>query len=382
MADEWNSLKGGLSTFNRELAIHLARNPKVDVTFFVPHGVCGSKVKEAAEEKGVTIIEAKQFTACTSQEQLFFPQIDHPIDIIIGHGVKLGRQAEVIRHFRGCKWVHAVHTVPEQLGMFKDYPNAIAKNEDKNFSELQLCKKADLVLPVGPKLESFYSGHLRCDKKEQDVVKFTPGILEDLMDAEQSPNENDVFQVLLFGRGDDEDFSLKGYDIAAKAFTLDELKNDSFHLKFVGVPRDQQDNFAQKILQYGIRKTQLSVGRYIEDRKRLKELLVNVDLVIMPSRTEGFGFTALEALSAGVPILVGKNSGFAKALSDVEFGDLCLVGSDNPKDWSDAITKVSKKKRGKRLKEMQSLRKSYEQMYSWKRECEALVARMWSKVNE
>ena len=66
-----------------------------------------------------------------------------------------------------------------------------------------------------------------------------------------------MFQVLLFGRGDDEDFSLKGYDIAAKAFTLDELKNDSFHLKFVGVPRDQQDNFAQKILQYGIRKTHL-----------------------------------------------------------------------------------------------------------------------------
>lgn len=135
-------------------------------------------------------------------------------------------------------------------------------------------------------------------------------------------------------------------------------------------------------MQYGIGKTQLSVGRYIEDRKRLKELLVNVDLVIMPSRTEGFGFTALEALSAGVPILVGKNSGFAKALNDVEFGDLCVVGSDNPKDWSDAITKVSKKKRGKRLKEMQSLRKSYEQMYSWKRECETLVDKMWSKVNE
>ena len=144
MADEWNSLKGGLSTFNRELAIHLARNPTVDVTFFVPHGVCGSKVKEAAEEKGVTIIEAKQFTACTSQEQLFFPQIDHPIDIIIGHGVKLGRQAEVIRHFRGCKWVHAVHTVPEQLGMFKDYPNAIAKMKTRTSVSFNCVKKPTL----------------------------------------------------------------------------------------------------------------------------------------------------------------------------------------------------------------------------------------------
>ena len=154
MADEWNSLKGGLSTFNRELAIHLARNPDVDVTFFVPHGVCGREVKETAKEKGVTIIEAEQLTACTSQEQLFFPPKDLPIDIIIGHGVKLGRQAQVIKNSHRCKWVH---TVPEQLGMFKDYPKAIAKGEEKNLSELELCAKADLVLPVGPKLESFYS---------------------------------------------------------------------------------------------------------------------------------------------------------------------------------------------------------------------------------
>ena len=231
MADEWNSLKGGLSTFNRELAIHLARNPKVDVTFFVPHGVCGREVKETAKEEGVTIIEAEQLTACTSQEQLFFPPKDLPIDIIIGHGVKLGRQAQVIKSSHRCKWVHVVHTVPEQLGMFKDYPKAIAKGEEKNLSELELCAKTDLVLPVGPKLESFYSRRLCYVKKEQDVMKFTPGLIEDLTDAEQSPHENDVFQVLVFGRGDNEDFRLKGYDIVAEAFALDELKKDCFHIK-------------------------------------------------------------------------------------------------------------------------------------------------------
>ena len=36
LADEWKSSKGGLSTINRELAIHLAEHPNVSVTFLVP----------------------------------------------------------------------------------------------------------------------------------------------------------------------------------------------------------------------------------------------------------------------------------------------------------------------------------------------------------
>ena len=51
----------------------------------------------------------------------------------------------------------------------------------------------------------------------------------------------------------------------------------------------------------------------------------------MPSRTEGFGLTALEALSAGIPILVSGNSGFAEALKKVEFGELYIV-----EDFKDA----------------------------------------------
>ena len=45
----------------------------------------------------------------------------------------------------------------------------------------------------------------------------------------------------------------------------------------------------------------------------------------MPSRTEGFGLTALEALSAGLPILVSGNSGFAHALRHLPSGILTLL---------------------------------------------------------
>ena len=36
LASEWSSKHGGLSTFNRELAIHLAKHPEVEVFFFLP----------------------------------------------------------------------------------------------------------------------------------------------------------------------------------------------------------------------------------------------------------------------------------------------------------------------------------------------------------
>ena len=380
LADEWNSLKGGLSTFNRELAIHLASRSETQVTVLVPHGACGEEEKVAAAKECVTIIEAKKLIACASHEELFFPPKDLRIDVVIGHGVKLGKQAQQITESHDCKWVQVVHTAPDELGMYKDYPKAIAQSEEKNQREVSLCEIADLVMAVGPKLKGFYSNHLRSFNKDQNVVEFTPGIMRDLIDVQQSLNENDVFQVLMFGRGDDEDFKLKGYDIAAGAFASHELKNDSYHLTFVGAAPGKQDEFAAKILKFGISKNQLSVKEYIKDRNRLKELLLRMDLVIMPSRTEGFGLTALEALSAGLPVLAGHNSGFSKALREVEFGELCVVNSDKPEDWSKAIKKVRQKERKKRLKEMQRLRESYERNYNWEEQCEILLREMRRKV--
>ena len=372
LADEWNSLKGGLSTFNRELAIHLASRSDTQLTVFVPQGACEEKEKAAAAEKFVSIIEAEELMTCDSLVELFFPPDDLEIDVVICHGVKLGQQAQKIRKSHECMWVQVVHTAPAELGMYKGYSNAITQSGVKNQREVSLCKIADLVMAVGPKLKGFYSDHLPHEKKK-DVVEFTPGIMRELNGVELSPYENHEFQVLMFGRGDDEDFELKGYDIAARAFTSHELKNDSYHFTFVGAAPGKEDEFADKILRHKISKNQLSVEEYIKDRDGLKELLLRMDLVIMPSRTEGFGLTALEALSTGLPVLAGHNSGFAKALQKIEFGELCVVNSDNPEDWSKAIKKVRQKERKKRLDEMQQLRKSYGQKYNWAEQCEILV---------
>ena len=245
-------------------------------------------------------------------------------------------------------------------------------------SSVELCKLADVVVPVGPRLREVYTSYLQRCKTDQDILSITPGLFQrefgDLV-AKQDPNEDGVFKVLLFGRGDDEDFELKGYNIAAKAFTDQRLKNKPYHLIFVGAPEGKQEEVREKLLQRGIAEAQLTVRKFIQSRDRLKDLLCEADLTIMPSKSEGFGLVALEALSAGLPILVGSRSGFAKALENVPSGFSCIVNSDDPAEWAKAIEAV-RTSHGMRLQDIKSLRASYEEMYSGKEQCEALVNRM------
>ena len=117
LASEWGSSKGGLSTINRELAIQLAKCPEVEITFFVPQ--CSEEDRNVALSHNIDIVEATRLPGYEELERLSFPREHLQIDIIVGHGVKLGRQAQVIRKSHKCKWVQVVHTDPEELGMFK-----------------------------------------------------------------------------------------------------------------------------------------------------------------------------------------------------------------------------------------------------------------------
>ena len=382
LGSEWGSSAGGLSTFNRELAIHLSEHPEVEISLLVPEGVCSDEDKTEAQSYGITVVDAKARVGFEQPlDWLSFPPQDHRIDVIIGHGVKLGRHGQVIRDSAqqpNCKWIQVVHTAPEDLSKHKDYSEPTSKGEKKHQDEVDLCKLADLVVPVGPRLKDAYSSYLR--RSEKDIFVFTPGLFDrEFGDLQQSPEEISKFKVLLCGRGDDEDFQLKGYRIAAKAFIDPRLKEDE--LVFVGATEGKEEKIRSKLIECGIDNDQLVVRKFIKSRKAMKDLLCEVDLSIMPSKSEGFGLVSLEALSAGLPILLGKKSGFARALQKIPFGDTCIVDSDEPKEWAEAIAKVRDNDREKRLEEAKALRESYKERYSWEEQCRALVKKMWRMVD-
>ena len=379
LGSEWRSSKGGLSTINRELAIQLAKHPNVDVSVYLPR--CSDEDRRAASSHNVQLIEAQELPGHDQPTDWLasLPDDHHP-HCVIGHEVHLGRQIPLIQRQQSCKWIQVVHTAPEELEMFKSYEE-ILRGENKHHSVVQLCESADEVVAIGPKLTDAYTGYLRSSKKDRDVFNLTPSIFSEFCNVKQASKERKNFCVLLIDHGDYEDFELKGYDIAMKAIA--QLKDKSYQLKFVGAPKGKEEEVVSKLLHYGIPRSQLTVRCFIKHQEQpsYANLFCEADLAIMPSRTEGFGLTGLEALSAGLPVLVSGNSGLGEALEEVPGGFPCVIHSEDPKEWADAIRVIRQKKRMVRLEEATLLREEYAAKYSWQRQCESLVEKMVNLVS-
>lgn len=367
MADEWGSRKGGVSTLNRELCKGLAQQPNVLVTLVVPK--YDQEEKQAALKHNVHLVTPD--SELPGFDSIGFPPDDLAIDAVIGHGRKLGPPAIATAKLKKCKRVHIVHTASEQISMFKNEKNAIADGGRKHQTEVDLSKTADVVVGIGPKLTENIKVSLRHCGRDVDVLNITPGIFSEFREVPQASEELESFSTLVFGRGNYEDFELKGYDIAARAVAG--LKDNTYKLIFVGAPEGEEENVKENLLKCDIFPNQLTVRGYRESREQLGRLFSEADLAIMPSRTEGFGLAALEALSAGLPILVSDNSGLGKALAEIPFGASVVVDSDKPEEWGKAIRRVRKKQRSIRLKEANTLRSNYDQKFKWQGQCASLV---------
>ena len=375
LSREWrSSTDGDLTTINRELAIQLAKHANVEVSVFLPE--CSEEDRNDAVRHRVQLVEAEKVIGWNPVDWLInFPD-GHVMDCVLGHGVSLGKQVQFIKKkHHHCKWIQVVHSAPEERGMFKNIPQGGQLQK----AEVELCKMADQIIAIGPKLADAYKRYLRGSKKDQNVFDLTPSIFSEFLNVEQVPEEGSTFNVLVIGSGDScEDFILKGFDVAARAVA--ELKDKSYILKFVGAPRGKEGEIADKLLEHGIDCNQLIVRSFSDSRELLADLFCEVDLTIMPSKTEGFGVSALEALSAGLPVLVSGNSGLGEALKKVPLGSQCVVDSEDPKEWAKKIKEVRHKKREVRLLESKLLREKYLEKYSWEGPIGSLVEKMYSLI--
>ena len=389
LCDEWKSSKGGLSTFNRELAINLAETTSGSMRIHCYVSRRDDQDREDAEQHGVNLITAQ--TVPGSRDPLDClkvppPELPNP-HIVIGHGRKLGTPAYHIVRGTRCKWIQFVHVFCEDLGKFKEttataVTDTIEENEEKHKMEIELCKAADAVVAVGSRLQRKYSRSLPNVK----VEIITPGIIEKFCNESVESGEHagllssvlhafksymfmKTFNVFMFGRATFEDLTLKGYDIVANAIGS---LGEEFELTFVGSSPGEHRNVEQWFLQKTcIKRKQITIRGYCTEQDELKGMFHQSDLVALPSRTEGFGLVGLEAISAGVPVLVSGESGIAKALQKVEGGKKVIVGSDEDKgEWARRTREMYKESAEEREANAVKLRENYRKVYSWKTECE------------
>ena len=385
LCDEWKSSKGGLSTFNRELAINLAETTTGSMKIHCYVSRSDDQDREEAKQHGVNLITAQ--TVPGSGDPLDWlkivpPELPHP-HIVIGHGRKFGIPAFHVERATRCKWIQFVHVFCEDLGKFKEttattVADTIEENEEKHKKEIELCKAADAVVAVGSRLQQKYSRSLPNVK----VEIITPGITgkfcnESIESGEHagvlSRTSNDMFMktfnVFMFGRADFEDLTLKGYDIVANAIGSLGVK---FELTFVGSSPGDHRNVEQWFLQKAcIKRKQLTIRGYCTEQDELKGMFHQSDLVALPSRTEGFGLVGLEAISCGVPVLVSGESGLAEALQEVQGGSNVIVQSDDDAvEWARRISEVSSQSPEERQTNARELRENYRKVYPWRMECE------------
>ena len=370
LSSEWrSSTDREVSTISRKLAIQLAKHPNVEVSVFLPK--CSEEDKRNAASHKIQLIEADELPG---HEPIFWlsslPR-NHDVDCVIGHGVHLGKQIPSIKRTTDCRWIQVVHSVHEEVGMYKN----ISEGEELQQTEIKLCKMADEVVAIGPKVAEAYKRYLCFAKEKKTILDLTPGVFSEFFNVVQATEERKTFCVLVIGSGDScEDFNVKGFNMAAEAIA--ELKDASFQLKFLYSPREKGKEIADKLLQHGISRNQLIVHSINDSRDVLANLFCEVDLAIMPSRTEGFGLPGLEALSAGLPVLVSGNSGLGEALREVPLGSFYVINSEDPKDWAREIKAVRQKSRTICLQESKLLCEHYAQTYDWERQCTSLVKRM------
>ena len=372
LCDEWKSSKGGLSTFNREFAINLAQATTGSMKIHCYVSNSDDRDRKDAKQHGVNLITARNVPGSADPlECLKFSPSELPNPhLVIGHGRKLGSPAYFLARSTKCKWIQFVHVYCEDLGKYKESATAaedtIEENEKKHKMEIELCKAADAVVAVGSRLQQKYSGNLPTVQVE--IV--TPGIFEKFSCESQFALHRSVknFRVFLFGRATFEDLSLKGYDIVANAIGS---LGKNFTLTFVGSPPGEHTKVEEWFLgNTRINRNQLTIRGYCSDPEELKTMFYQSDLVALPSRTEGFGLVALEAISAGVPILVSGESGIAEALEKVEGGNTVIVESDEDVgEWAQRITETSAESAEEREANAKRLRENYRKVYSWRTEC-------------
>ena len=375
ICNEWGSSKGGLPTFNREFAVNLAKESSEQIK--VHCYVCSSSEedREDARKQGVNLTTARRVPGSNDpMEWLKKPPSDLPNPhVVVGHGRKFGIAAHFISDRTNSWWIQFVHVFCEALGKYKleesNTSDAIAANEEKHKQELELCRAADLVVAVGSQLQRKYNRSL----PDVEVEAITPGIFEKFVIHDQARQldrsqqaEDEEFIIFMFGRGSFEDFVLKGYDIVGKAVAL---LGSKFELTFVGSPQDGHRKIENWFLtETNISRDQLTIREYC-DYEEMKNMFCEADTIVMPSRTEGFGLVALEAISAGVPVLASSKSGIAEALKNVKGGMSVVVNSNMPEDWAIRILGLSKLKLEHRHNHAKCLREQYGEIYSWKREC-------------
>ena len=200
----------------------------------------------------------------------------------------------------------------------------------KESTQRQIFSNPQHVFAVGPLLFT------RLSDIRKDAIQIMPGLYDMKPDV---PTHNLVAAVI--GRLDHDNSLMKGAPLACHGIAeavrrvrdagVPSSRLSHPILKLIGVSGELQSeakDIRSEIEQVAEQCISVSIQPFLS-RKELREELRTVNLCFMLSWHEGFGLVGWEAIGAGIPLIVSKNSGLYRTLEDVGMGASgCVYGID------------------------------------------------------
>lgn len=329
--DDWGYSKGGINVFNKLLCEAMSRLAHSKVVCVVQN-VSADKERQTTENG----IEILYISKENNNEKIIAKKImnitckDSKI-IFVGHDVQTGEMAiKCKKRFLNSKCIIIHHMAYAEYYPILNMDCEVS--EAKENLQREILQQADMVFANGATLE----------KSAQDIVgdevpvfRIYPGVSE----VEPRKNINNTFKVVTFGRIEQGKGLKKNNTIIKETylalaawadFTKKYCREEETIMKIYG--KNGDDNSVDKemeelLKQYSDKVYAVSIVPYMENRKQLLTKLSEFSLCLVLSLREGFGLTALEAVSAGVPLIVSKRSGFYKSLEELRL-DNYVYGVD------------------------------------------------------
>jgi len=380
VATEWASSHGGLSTFNRDLCRALA---DAGAQVFCVVLAATSEEVAAAAEWGVTLLPAPDMPGAsedmrlTSRPQL--PQGTLP-DLVVGHSRITGPAAKKIADdfFPTSRRLHFVHMAPDEIEWHKPdrRTDAGIRAEERTDIERTLGRSAYRVVAVGPRLHDQFLAEFT-GTEALPPLRLDPGFDSAGSSVPRMPPGGSPWRVLLIGRT--EDARLKGVDLAAAACGrvatwLHEDGLRRLRLLVRGAPEATVEQQRAEIVTWAASpQLEVVVRAYASAEERVANDLNSASLVIVPSRSEGFGLVGVEAIARGVPVLISSGSGIAQMLRETlghEAADpfVVSISGDDEKDtdkWARAIDRKLRDRAGA-FRQAAELRAQLAERVTWR----------------
>lgn len=144
----------------------------------------------------------------------------------------------------------------------------------------------------------------------------------------RTPGRRSAFKLLYVGGWS----ALKGVDLLPRLMTA---LGDGFELSYTGSSGDDRPSIAPGNMR--------DIGRLVGAAK-VAEAMQSADALIVPSRSEGFGLVAAEAMACGLPVVAAAGTALDSVVCDGETGILCP--RDDVAAFVDAIRSLARDEDG------------------------------------